>query len=67
MDKKNEKIFSGDYSRRMWDDINNARTKTQLRYALYHVCCKLQEFECRYENAIYKLHQHINRVDGEDK
>ena len=40
-----KRIFSGDDSREMWDKINGARTVTALRYAMYGVCCKLQEFE----------------------
>ena len=42
-----ERIFSGDYSRDMWDEINSARTVRDLRHALYFVCCRLQEFESR--------------------
>ena len=40
-------IFSGDYSRKMWDEINNAKTWRDLQDALYTVCCRLQEFETR--------------------
>ena len=42
-----DRIFSGDYSRDMWDEINSARTVRDLRQALYFVCCRLQEFESR--------------------
>lgn len=42
-----ECIFSGDYSREMWGDINSARTVRDLRHALYFVCCRLQELESR--------------------
>jgi hypothetical protein len=42
-----EKIFSGDYSRDMWDSINSAKTMAELRGALYFVCCRLQELESR--------------------
>ena len=42
-----ENIFSGDYSRDMWDEINNAKSVAQLRSALYLVCCRLQELESR--------------------
>jgi hypothetical protein len=38
-------IFSGDESREMWAEINNAKTIADLRDALYGVCCKLQELE----------------------
>lgn len=41
------RIFSGDYSKDMWDAINNARTKADLRHALYFVCCRLQELESK--------------------
>jgi hypothetical protein len=36
-----KEIFGGDYSRA----INHAKDVTQLREALYFVCCRLQEFE----------------------
>lgn len=39
------KIFSGDESKAMWDEINNAKTIADLREALFGVCCKLQELE----------------------
>lgn len=42
-----DRIFSGDYSRDMWDSINNAKSKDDLRAALYFVCCRLQELESR--------------------
>ena len=45
MSPKNERIFSGEYSKKMWKDINTAKTKKQLRWALYHICCKMQELE----------------------
>lgn len=38
-------IFSGEYSRKMWDEINNAETTEDLKDALYTVCCRLQELE----------------------
>lgn len=40
-----KKIFSGRYSKEMWDEINNAKTVEDLRDALYFVCCRLQELE----------------------
>lgn len=43
MSKK--RIFSGNYSRDMWDAVNRAKTKQNLQEALYFVCCRLQEFE----------------------
>lgn len=45
----NDKIFSGDYSRDMWDAINNAESVEELRHALYFVCCRLQELEKKLE------------------
>ena len=47
---KEDKIMSGDYSVDMWDSINNAKNVTQLREALYFVCCRLQELESKYDN-----------------
>ena len=41
------KIFSGEYSRTMWEKINSAKTIADLRLALYTVCCRLQELEGR--------------------
>jgi hypothetical protein len=49
------KIFSGDYSRDMWDEINEAKSKDDLRAALYFVCCRLQEFESRFDNHVHKF------------
>lgn len=45
--KKEHPIFSGEYSRDMWEAINSAKTKGDLRRALYFVCCRLQELESR--------------------
>ena len=45
--KKERQIFSGYYSRDMWKKINHATSKKKLRWALYTVCCRLQEFESR--------------------
>ena len=39
------KIFSDDYSQDMWDKINNAKTKEDLKEALYFICCRIQELE----------------------
>jgi hypothetical protein len=50
---KTPPIFSGDYSHDMWDEINGAKTVRQLRWALYTVCCRLQELETRLERGIY--------------
>ena len=41
------KLFSGEHSASMWDAINNAKTKDDLRMALYIVCCRLQDMESK--------------------
>ena len=43
------RIFSGDSSAKMWDEINNAKTIAELRMALYVVCCRIQELEEKVE------------------
>ena len=48
---KSESLFSGENSQDMWDAINKARTKKQLRRALGQVCCNLQKFERRVEHG----------------
>jgi hypothetical protein len=40
-------IFSGDESRRLWYEINNAKTVEDLREALFTLVCKLQYLETR--------------------
>jgi hypothetical protein len=40
-------IFGGNNSRELWNEINSAKTKKKFRWALYSVCCKLQEMETR--------------------
>ena len=47
MKKEPSKIFSGEYSRDMWEAISSAKTKADLQTAIYVVCCRLQEFESR--------------------
>lgn len=47
-----DRIFSGEYSRDMWKEINNARTRGDLRRALYFVCCRLQELESKIDRDI---------------
>jgi len=42
-----QRIFSGSYSRDMWEAINTANSKTDLRDALYFVCCRIQELESK--------------------
>ena len=48
----NDKIFSGSDSTYMWNDIDNARSKRELRQALYLVCCRLQDLETKYDNLL---------------
>jgi len=40
-------IFSGRYSKDVWETINSAKTKSDLRDALYLVCCRIQELESK--------------------
>jgi len=40
-------IFSGEYSRDMWREINGAESIEDLKSALYTVCCRLQELEAK--------------------
>ena len=47
MTPSDKNIFSGKYSKEMWQEINSAKTKKKLRRALFGVCCKLQELESR--------------------
>ncbi|MBU0615937.1 MAG: hypothetical protein KJ601_07645, partial [Nanoarchaeota archaeon] len=39
------KLFSGETSQKMWEDINKARSIDDLKWALYEVCCRMQELE----------------------
>jgi hypothetical protein len=45
------KIFSGNHSVDMWDEINNADTIEDLRQALYFVCCRIQELESKIDGG----------------
>lgn len=49
-----EPVFSGDESRDMWRLINEAKTKGDLRRALYCVCCRLQYLESKLEREAEK-------------
>lgn len=40
-------LFSGEFSRELWAQIDSADTVGELRRALYAVCCRLQELELR--------------------
>jgi len=46
-EKSCAKLFSGENSREMWDEINSSKTVDDLKWALYGVCCKLQNFETK--------------------
>ena len=48
-------IFSGEYSREMWHDINHAKTKKELRQALNFVCCRIQELELEFRKLKERL------------
>lgn len=42
-------IFRDFYSKDMWQAVNGAKSKEDLRHALYFVCCRIQELEERME------------------
>ncbi len=68
MKKENntKKIMSGDYSGDMWYAISHAKTKRELREALYFVCCRLQELETKYDNQIQGIYN-VVVTQNEDK
>ena len=43
--------MSGDYSVDMWKAINHAKSKSELRMALYFVCCRMQELEDMFDKG----------------
>jgi two-component SAPR family response regulator len=45
------RIFSGEYSKDMWKEIDKAKNIADLRSALYTICCRLQELEVRIEKV----------------
>jgi len=47
---KNNKIFSGKYSKDMWKAINEASSIEELQDAIYFVCCRIQELESKIDN-----------------
>lgn len=61
------KIMSGDYSRDMWWAINHAKTKKELREALYFVCCRLQELEVKYDDKIENIEKTFGIKHKENK
>ena len=47
-----KKIFSGDHSRDMWEEINsldNLSTGDDIYHALYFICCRIQQLEDKYD------------------
>lgn len=42
-----DRLLSGDDSRELWDRINNAKTTSQLRAAVYELACRCQRLENR--------------------
>ena len=50
---KGDRIFSGDYSRNMWEQINNAKTFSDVRLTMYTICCRLQELETLLNKGYY--------------
>jgi len=55
------KIFSGDYSADMWRSINKAKTKSELRQAIYFVCCRIQELESKIDKQRTKDEQEAEK------
>lgn len=45
------RIFSGGHSKTMWKYINEAKTVADLKFALYVVCCRIQELEAKLSQA----------------
>jgi len=45
--KEPDRIFSGEYSREMWDEITSARTTRDLQAALHFVALRVQELEAK--------------------
>lgn len=58
--RNKSKIFSGDASHDMWDDIDAAETVADLKDVLYFVCCKLQDLESKLA-PIFKLYNKMRK------
>lgn len=58
-------VFSGNSSRKMWDAINNSRTKHDLREALYLVCCRVQDFENLNEHDHQRMQVEVDDLSNE--
>ncbi len=60
------KIFSGDNSRKMWSDINDAESVDDLKYALYFICCKLQNLESKL-TPVFEFYNKMRKFFGNNK
>ncbi len=60
------KIFSGDDSREMWSDINNAESVDDLKRALYFVCCSLQDLESKL-TSVFEFYNKMRKFFGNIK
>ena len=58
---KKHLIFSGEFSRDMWEVINSAETESDLKLALYFVCCRIQKLESRLRAPGQVLQYHVTR------
>ena len=63
--KKKHPIFSGEYSRDMWEAINSAKTESDLKLALYFVCCRIQKLESRLRTPVDWVCPTCHRPDSE--
>ena len=62
---KKHLIFSGEYSRDMWEVINSAKTESDLKLALYFVCCRIQKLESRLRAPVDGVCPICHRPDSE--
>jgi hypothetical protein len=56
-DNKPEKIFSGDASQELWDEINSIdamSTGDDIHGVLYSLGCAMQRLEGKFDDAIHK-------------
>lgn len=62
-----DKIFSGNYSRDMWEEINNIPSNAspdEIRLVIYFVCCRIQELEDKFDRALKNAHDKEVKQDG---
>ena len=60
----NECIFSGEKSRKLWDNINNLgplHTCEDVGDVLYDICCHLQELETKYDDLLAALKKEVEK------